>query len=200
MKTISVLVILAAAVALNSAISFCPQLLQCYQNAEQQQKLCDNLEKSSAVNNNKVNNNQANADPCKTALHDYGEQLKVKQLAHEMMVMQCLQKYAPQGMDLDPKKATECQAKPQQLMAVSAAEFQGPLPNPNGSKADHDALNKMKQDCGKQVHNMREQCNSLRGCCFEVEICEQEYELTDLHDDVHRLQLEIADKKRDCHH
>lgn len=55
-------------------------------------------------------------------------------------------------------------------MQVSAAEFQGPLPNPNGSKADKTAMHKMTQDCVKQVHEMREQCKVLKGCCFETEV------------------------------
>lgn len=82
---------------LNSAITYCPQLVQCYQNVQQQQQLCDNL------NNNQMNMN-ANADQCKASLHDYGTQLKVKQQAHESMVLQCLQNMAPKAIDLDPKK------------------------------------------------------------------------------------------------
>lgn len=80
-------------------------MLQCYQNAQQQQALCDNIDNKPNINGNKVTNNiQKNANECQTAFHNMNEQLKVKNNDHEKMLTTCLEQRQSQAIDVDDKK------------------------------------------------------------------------------------------------
>jgi len=53
-------------------------------------------------------------------------------------------------------------------------------------------------ECQKKIQQKRKQCDEMKKCCSEVEYCEQKYEVSDLHDQVHQLQLDILDEKHKC--
>jgi len=54
------------------------------------------------------------------------------------------------------------------------------------------------QECRKSVQHKSQPCGQLGGCCSATKICEEQYELSDLHDQVHGLQLQVYQKSIEC--
>jgi len=52
--------------------------------------------------------------------------------------------------------------------------------------------------CQKQVHQKQQQCQRMAKCCSEVAYCHLKFELSDLHDQIRQIQLDILEQRRQC--
>jgi len=199
---------------------YCQSILSCYDEA---QKLADDCQKQNA-NHKPANASAVKASGCKAATKDKQTQLRQKQLDHRKMVTDCVKSRVNEAMPIPAKKADKCSGTSQ---PQPTGDGNGPRPKRQNvnmtsstststststdsaggrgkgkGKGHGNGQGKGKgkgNGCQKQVQQKHKQCNEIKKCCSEVEYCEQKYEVSGLHDEVHQLQLDILDQKHKCY-
>jgi hypothetical protein len=202
---LGLLALVSVSKAQDDGKKYCQQLIQCYEDAQKLAADCQNQ------NANRKSNSTSTANNCKAAVQEKTKQLKPLELKHRQIIADCVKDRLNEAMPVNAKQSARCQGdstpaprnKRQADQTGSSANVTastgGAGGKGKGGKGKGHGGGKGKGNgCQKQVHEKQQQCKRMQACCSEVQYCHLKFELSDLHDQIRKAQLDILEQRRQC--
>jgi len=176
---------------------YCQTAIQCYQDVQKLHNDC---------NTNKPANASSSKGNCKGGQSDKMKQLKEKEQQHQKQMIDCLQSRLNDAMPLPPKESAKCQdggnGNAQRFIRqttniTTTSTGGGGGGGGKGHGKGHGGKGK-GNGCQQKVHQKQNQCKENAKCCSEVPYCHLKFELSDLHDQIRQLQLDVLEERRQC--